>query len=213
MALQVTGQSQGILTASQKSGAPAAINTGWHNEWLKSDLLARYAYMNLNGSVFGVGYAAAALAAPSATQAGAFTLYNPSGSGKNLVLLEIPTALTTFTAIATTVCAIGVYTFSNQTPTTLTGGNAPLCALVGAGNLSVAKTYTAATIVGGNTFPIRQVSNMGVLTAVGVADVITKDEVAGALIVAPGSGFGLAATATAADDTIQVTYTWAELPI
>jgi hypothetical protein len=214
MALQVTGQAQGIvLTASQKAGAPASVSTGWHNELLKSDLLPRYANLVQAGVVFGVGYAAAALAAPSATASGSFTLYNPIGSGKNLVLMEVTAALTTFTAVATTICAIGAYTFTNQTPTALTPGNTPLNALVGAGGGSVAKTYTAATIVGGNTFPIRQVGNTGILTPVGFAGDLMKDEVAGALVVAPGSGFGLAATATAADDTIQVCYTWAELPI
>jgi hypothetical protein len=213
MAIQITAQPQGVLTASQKSGAPASLNSGWQNELLVSELLPRYGALVQYGVVFGVGYAAAALAAPSATQAGAFTLFNPLGSGKNLFILEITTALTTFTAVATTICAIGAYTFTNQQPSTLTPGNVPLNALVGNGNASIAKTYTAATIVGGNTFPIRQVGNTGILTAVGFAGDLMKDEVAGALVIAPGSGFGLAATATAADDTVQVAYTWAELPV
>lgn len=214
MALQVTGQAQGlVLTSSQKSGTPPALSTGWHNELLASELLPRYGSLVLSGNVFCVGYTAAALAAPSATAGGAFTLYNPTGSGKNLIVLEITTALTAFTAVATTICAIGLYTFVNQTPSALTPGNTPINALVGSGQASAAKTYTAATIVGGNTFPARQVGNTGILTAVGFAGDLMKDEVAGALVIAPGSGFGLAATATAADDTIQVCYTWAELPI
>lgn len=213
MSTQITGQAQGVVLATaQKSGSPASLSTGWNNELLISELLPRYTSLVQAGVVFGVGFAAAALAAPSATSSGSFTLYNPLGSGKNLILLEITTALTTFTAVATTICAIGAYTFTNQTPTGLTGGNVPLNALVGSGNASIAKTYTAATIVGGNTFPIRQVGNTGVLTAVGFAGDLMKDEVAGALVIAPGSGFGLAATATAADDTVQVAYTWAEIP-
>lgn len=205
------GVQQGA-TGKQVGQVPVA-SAGEYGEVLTSNLMARYYEGNYRGIVFGVGYAAAALAAPSATASGSFTLYNPAGSGKNLVILEITTALTTFTAVATTICAIGVYTFTNQSPTSLTPGNAPLCALVGSGNVPVAKTYTAATIVGGNTYPIRQVNNIGILTAVGFAGNLEKDEVAGALIIAPGCGFGLAATATAADDTIQATYTWAEIPV
>jgi len=200
-------------TTGKQVGQVPIASGGEYGELLATELMARYYEQNYRGNVFGVGYAAAALAAPSATAAGSFTLYNPTSSGKNLVLLEITAALTTFTAVATTICAIGVYTFANQTPTALTPGNVPLCALVGSGNASVAKTYTAATIVGGNTFPIRQVGNSGILTAVGFAGDLLKDEVAGALILAPGNGFGLAATATAADDTIQACYTWAEIPV
>jgi hypothetical protein len=199
-------------TGKQLGQVPIA-SAGEFGEVLISDLHSRYYENNYRGNVFGVGYAAAALAAPSATSPGSFTLYNPLGSGKNLVMLEITSALTTFTAVATTICAIGVYTFTNQTPTGLTPGNTPLCALVGSGNASIAKTYTAATVVGGNTFPIRQVNNTGILTAVGFAGNFAKDDVSGALIITPGCGFGLAATATAADDTIQVCYTWAEVLI
>jgi hypothetical protein len=200
-------------TTGKQVGQVPIASAGEFGEVLVSELMARYYEQNYRGNLFGVGYTAAALAAPSATASGSFTLYNPLNSGKNLVLLEITTALTTFTAVATTICAIGVYTFANQTPTALTPGNTPLCALIGSGNASVAKTYTAATIVGGNTFPIRQIANTGILTAVGFAGDLNKDEVAGALILTPGNGFGLAATATAADDTIQVAYTWAEIPV
>lgn len=205
------GVQQGA-TGKQLGQVPTA-SAGEYGEVLITDLHSRYYENNYRGNVFGVGYTAAALAAPSATASGSFTLYNPTGSGKNLVILEITTALTTFTAVATTICAIGVYTFTNQTPTALTPGNSPLCALVGSANVSAAKTYSAATIVGGNTFPIRQVNNTGILTAVGFAGNFAKDDVSGALIIAPGSGFGLAATATAADDTIQAAYTWAEIPV
>jgi hypothetical protein len=205
------GVQQGA-TGKQVGQVPVA-SAGEFGEVLVNELMARYYQQNYRGNLFCAGYAAAALAAPSATAAGSFTLYNPLGSGKNLVLLEITTALTTFTAVATTICAIGVYAFTNQTPTALTPGNTPQCALVGSGNTSIAKTYTAATIVGGSTVAIRQVGNTGILTAVGFAGDLIKDEVAGALIITPGSGFGLAATATAADDTIQVGYTWAEIPV
>lgn len=205
------GVQQGA-TGKQLSQVPIA-SAGEFGELLVNELMARYYQQNYRGNMFAAGYTAAALAAPSATAAGSFTLYNPIGSGKNLVILEITSALTTFTAVATTICAIGVYTFTNQTPTALTPGNTPQCTLVGSSNASIAKTYTAATIVGGNTVPIRQVNNIGILTAVGFADNLGKDEVAGALVITPGCGFGLAATATAADDTIQACYTWAEIPI
>jgi hypothetical protein len=205
------GVQQGA-TGKQVGQVPVA-SAGEYGEVLFNELMARYYQQNYRGNIFAVSYTPAALAAPSATAAGSFTLYNPTGSGKNLVLLEITTSLTSFTAVATTICAIGVYTFTNQTPTALTPGNAPQCSLVGSSNGSIAKTYTAAAIVGGNTAAIRQVNNIGILTAVGFADNLGKDEVAGALMIAPGCGFGLAATATAADDTIQAAYTWAEIPV
>jgi hypothetical protein len=205
------GIQQGAV--GKQVGQVPVASAGEFGEVLVSELMARYYEQNYRGNLFGVGYTAAALAAPSATASGSFTLYNPLNSGKNLVLLEITTSLTTWTVQTTTSPAIGVYTFANQTPTALTPGNTPLCALIGSGNASVAKTYTAATIVGGNTFPIRQVANFAVATAVGAIELIYKDEVAGALILTPGNGFGLAATATAASDTIQVAYTWTEIPV
>jgi hypothetical protein len=216
MSLQITGQAQGLLLAtSQKSGAPSAISTGWHNEALVTELLPRYADLVLTGVVFSLNFPAAAFAAPSSTATGAFFLYNPSGSGKNLVLLDTQVALTAFTAIATQTTAVGIIYVANQAPTsTSSTGITIRNNLIGSSNGSIAAGYVSGTLVGAPTLANRIIADFGVLTAVGFANASQKDEIAGSVIVAPGSGIEVQAlNGTEADITGIVGITWAELPV
>lgn len=210
MALQITGQSQGVLTTSQKSGAPAAVNTGWHNELLKSDLFPRFAYLSANGLIFGATWAAAATAAASATAVGAFGLFNPANSGKNLVLLDALASLTTVAA-ATTVLQIGYQPIPNQTPTSQTATTVISNLMIGNGNLSVAKALTAGTIVGAPTATIRSFASFYMDLAAGDQVTSVRDQLDGALIVAPGSSVAIVSVANT--PTINLSLTWAELPV
>jgi hypothetical protein len=211
MSLQVTGQAQGlVLSTSQKSGSPSALSTGWHNELIASELLPRYGALSLSGTVFSVTYASGTVAASSATSTGPFALWNPSGSGKNLILLMASLPVITFTA-GTTGAGLGFQFVANQTPTTVTAGPTPACTLVGSGNTSVAKTYTVGTLVGAPTTMAYQVG--GVYLDVAAGDTLTlKDELAGAVVVAPGSGITVVMTGTLVA-TLIPTLLWAELAI
>jgi hypothetical protein len=211
MSTQITGQAQGVvLSTSQKAGAPAAVSTGWHNELVKSDLLPRFAYLGLNGLIFGATFASAATAAASATATGAFALFNPSNSGKNLVLLDALASLTTVVA-ATTVLQIGYQPIPNQTPTAQTATTVISNLLVGSGNLSVAKALTAGTVVGAPTATVRSFASFYMDLAAGDQVTSVRDQLDGALIIAPGSTVAIVSVANT--PTINLSLTWAELPI
>lgn len=212
MSLQITGQAQGLVVPiAQKSGQPSSVSMGWNNEFLVSEVMPRYQALALTGSIFDVTYTAAALAVPSATATGSFALFNPAGSGRNLVLLKIAVGLQTFT-VGTTSLGIGLQYVPNQTPTTTTPGNAPQNALVGNQLGSVAKPFTAGTLVGASTV-------LGTILETFYADLAATTspagiqvEIDGAIIVAPGSGICLASTAAPITNTVTCAYKWAELP-
>jgi hypothetical protein len=216
MALPITGQAQGlVLAASQKSGQPASVSTGWHNELLLTELLPRYSNLVQAGVVFEINFPAAAFAAPSATSTGAFFLFNQPNSGKNLHLIDTQVAVTTFTAIATASMAVAIIPVPNQTPTSTSSTGVTIYnALVGASNPTVAKGYVSGTLVGAPVLGQRTIASFVILTAVGAGALWQKDVIDGAVVVAPGSGIEIqSVSGTEADITGIVGLTWAELPV
>lgn len=208
MALQVSGQAQGlVLAASMKSGQPAALSTGWHNELLITELWPRYAALVAAGVVFtGANTAAQALSVASATFTG-LAVSNPAGSGKNLILLDVSVGLAAaLTAVATPV-------LGSAAAVTLTTGNSagPNPALLGSAAASVAKVGASATLGAAPTV-IRPLSGIHWVTAnVTTAQVYAKDETAGAIIVGPGQLICVEALVAAV--SVIAGMTWAELPI
>jgi len=207
MALQVTGQAQGIvLSASQKSGAPAALSTGWHNELLLSELLPRYAALVQAGVVFsGANTAAQALSVNSTTFTG-LAVSNPAGSGKNLIILDVSVAL------AAAVGAVSAIVLGSAAAVALAAGNSagPNPMLVGSAVPSVAKVGASATLGAAPTV-LRPLSGIDWVTGgTPVAQIYSKDEIAGALIVAPGQLVCIEALVAAV--TVVGAITWAELP-
>jgi hypothetical protein len=217
MSLQVTGQSQGVLSASQKSGIPAACNTGWHNELLKSDLLPRYSYLVLAGKVYSLSVAAGNPTAYAGAAAGTplLAVYNPLNSGVNLIALIVGlgiqtegtgTAAQDFALYSGVVTAIGSGTVTNPT-------NALSLQTTG----SVAKGFA-------NTALTSQTGALALalpLLSVGVTPgtTATKDvanglfDVAGLQIAAPGNMLALGAAGTGTAAKVDASIYWAELPI
>lgn len=215
MALQVTGQAQGLIaTTAQKSGAPAAVSVGWSNEQISSELLPRFSNLVQAGVVFSLNYPSAAFAAPSATALGAFALFNPPNSGKNLHILDIQIGITTWTLVTTTAVVIGAIFIPNQAPTSTTNtGAVPASNLVGSGTPTVAKPYVTGTVVGAPLLANRVVADFLLATAAGAGDLWSVDHVDGAIVIAPGSGIQIqGVSGTEADVTGIVGITWAELP-
>src|SRR5277367_3145070 len=133
MAIQTSGTVAKGALPGYGAGASPVISQDQFGANLVTELNARYANLVLSGSVFGVSYTAAALIVPSATATGAFALFNPANSGKNLVILAGLSGLTAQTTPGTTGFAIGYQFVPNQTPTTVTPGNTPQNALIGNG--------------------------------------------------------------------------------
>lgn len=214
MALQITGQPQGVLGASQKSGSPASVNTGWHNELLKSDLLPKYAYLGLLGKVFLLGAPAANPTGFTGGAAGTPLLgvMNPAGSGVNLVFLMAGLTIRT-EGTGTAGQDFNLYQGLSVLPTgTVT---VPTNTLSQQSSGSAAKGFVNTAMTGSTAI------NLALpLVSVGVTPgtTATKDQIpglfdiSGLVIAAPGVlvALGASGTGTAAS-TDSVLY-WAELP-
>ena len=184
-----------------------ALKTG---ETAVSELQARYYENTYRGNVFGVSFPSAALAAASATTLGAFVLFNPAASGKNLVIHDIEIELTSFSA-STNPLQVGVVAIPNQTPTSVGAGNTPVCTFVGNGAKSVATPYVSGTTVGAPTTPFRY--SAGFYLDLAASDLQgAKDIVDGEIIVGQGSAIQLVALATVPTNAVIVSMTWSEVP-
>lgn len=212
MAIPVSGQVQkGVLPSLSSGTSSQPLTQGQYGEVLVSELNARYTNLVLAGQVFGITYASGTVAAPSATSTGPFALFNPAGSGKNLVLLETTIPVTTFTA-GTTGAGFGFQFVANQTPSAITAGNTQLNALIGSSNASVAKTYTAGTLVGAPTTIGYLVSGAYLDLAAGNNQIAQSSDIGGAIVIAPNSGICIVMTGTLVC-TLVPSVLWAEVPV
>lgn len=137
----------------------------------------------------------------SATQTG-FTLYNPLGSGKSLIVEQVTVAVTSAPAgVATIVYAANVNpnAASPATNTALTVRSANLGRpQVGAGIVYSATTLPAAPVV---------VRSLGGPVATGsVSSPYMRDDVNGALVVAPGCCLSLNSLTTAISAIVSMTW-------
>lgn len=211
MALQIAGQVQkGIFPSLASGSSSQPLTQGQYAEAMVSELNARYANLVLTGQVFGVTFASGAVAAASATATGTAALFNPAGSGLNLVLLAVNVPTITFTA-GTTGAGFGLQLVGNQTPTTVTAGNVAQNLLVGASRVSVAKTFIAGTLVGASTVIGYGLGGAYLDLAAGNA-YATPYDIGGAVIIAPNSGVCLVSTGTLTVSAAP-SFMWAELPI
>lgn len=205
---------QGFQGATGKqTGQNIVIGLGEFSDLLATELMARYYEQTYRGNVYGVSFAAAALAAPSASATGAFALWNPVGNKFNLVLLSAKIAVSTLTAV-TTATAVGLVPVANQSPTGSPGaGNTPQSSFIGSGNKSTAATYVSGTLSGANTTALRLLTSIYADLAAGDIGDTVKDEIAGSIIIAPNSGVTLAGIGgTPADLTIAASFEWMEIP-
>jgi len=176
----------------------------------ESDLFPRYYNLATAGTIFGVTYASAAVAAASATSTGNFALFNPTTSRVQLVLISATLPIITFTA-GTTGAGFGFQFVSGQQPTATTPGNTPQIADIGNSATSKANTFTAGTLVGAPTVPGYYSS--GAYLDLAAGDVITiKDEIAGSIIVQPGSGICIVSSGTLVAN-LAPSLLWAEIPL
>lgn len=137
----------------------------------------------------------------STTQTG-FTLTNPLGSGKNLVVLQINVACTTAPAAAATIVAAANVNASaaavTQT-TPLTVRSAKLGVTdTGAGLAASAVTLPAAPVV------VRAIG--GPVGASTISPPYIKDDVNGALVITPGSALSINSLTTAISAVISMVW-------
>lgn len=230
MALPVTGQAQGLVQAiPQKSGSPAAVSVGWNNELVKSDLMPRFAYLGLAGSIFSAATAGGGvqLAATHlfSTAIGTFTpilaVYNPLTNTKNLIVLSVLCGLTA--APLATITQTGGFLFvvgagqsiSNaQTATPVSHST-----LKAAGSSAIGITNAVLTGAVGNPTVLRLLGAPAeVVTATANVSAVTIDptleEIAGGIIIPPGGYLAIAngISNAVAGHLVTASLTWTELP-
>lgn len=170
---------------------------------------ARYQEAVLRGNVFlASNQAGVALTVGISTTSTGLALSNPPNSGKNLVILDLIIAPTTAPAGIATIGieAVVVPTAVDSTHTTpLTPRNA----LVGNTSTPVGKTDTAATLAA-TPIAIRAVPGGPVATG-GISTPFIRDEIAGAIILAPGTALSLFCLTTAI--SVLATIVWEEVAV
>lgn len=225
MAIQITGQPQGILTASQKSGTPVAANTGWHNELLKSDLFPRYSYLALNGLIYSVATAGGGVALAAthlfSTAIATFTpilaLYNPLTSGKNFLVLKGFCGLHSGAATQGTTGAFLWIVQSGQNITNAqTATPVSHMTLKSSGSQGTGITNVALAGAVGNAIVLRPIQSLiqsGVVTSqtTGLA-VLPVDPIDGDIVIPPGGYAGMATGVSIATGNAVAGITYAELP-
>lgn len=189
-----------------KSGDSTNPNArqGRYGEIITSDGFGRYHEGAFRGQIFSASnQAGIASAAGLTTASTVFTLYNPAGSNTLLSLIDVSWAVTAAPAAATAIWLVGNINPSQAAPATttaLTVINNNLALVSG-----VAKAYSTATLAAAPS----------VLRVLGFIDAASnnssgffKDEIAGAIILSPGTYVSVQAlTAT----TLMVSMTWQEI--
>jgi hypothetical protein len=173
-----------------------------------ADVHAKYQEAVVRGNVF-IG--ADLGGTPVTTQAGlsattpALTLYNPVGSGKNLVLLSTTVDITSAPAAA---CGIMLaYNLASAAAPTMTTLATVTNALLGNTSLGVASCARVSTLAAA-PLAIRNIGGTTGAAAIGGVQLI--DHIDGEIVVGPGVAVSIQATSAAA---IIASMTWEEVPI
>lgn len=169
----------------------------------------RYQEAVLRGNVYGAcNDAAKAVTAAHATCTG-FVLYNPAGSGKQLVILNIKVALASSPAAQAAVVLGADINPVAAAPSSTTAITVYNC-LVGTGGNPAGKAYSIATL------PLAQICIRALasgVTATGAVNFppMVDDDVAGGVIVTPGCLVSLVAITTAI--SVVASMMWEEIPV
>jgi hypothetical protein len=194
-----------------QDGVPATMRGGKSAEAIVTELNGRYYEQVYRGNTFTAATQAGVAITNLATTATGFILSNPAGSGKNLVLLEIALAQTS-TAAAAANAAIVLAANINPVATAVVH-TTPLTiqpALLGGTAGSVAKADSAATLpVAPSVVRVLWQPSVSATATTAIPPYV-KDEVAGALAIAPGCAVSLSAFSAV---SAIAHFTWAELPI
>ncbi len=212
MAIEIQGKvgPQG-LASSIGDGSLADPYLGKQAQTIVQDFAPRYAEAAYRGVAFCGSTQAAVAVTNLVVGATGLILINPLGSGKNIFLVDLviangTSALATFPTIVlaanTNPVALGSYTLT--TPLTIQPS------LLGAQSTSVARLLSSATLpvapVAVRTLWTPQIS--GSAATVG-SEPFVKDEIAGAIGIAPGCAVSLSASAAI---SLFSSITWIELP-
>jgi hypothetical protein len=197
----------------KQTGQGLAASFGEYSEQLATELMPRYYQNTYRGQKYFVNLTAGAATAFTGGAGGTplLSIYNPVGSGKNLVLVSVNIA----NRVAAS--AVGTVTFNiwggpsaANTGTLVKPTN--LLSLQTAGSVVAASSNAATT----STTAIPQILPVGTYywaTAAGAILAPISFDVAGMIIVAPGNLLALGATAALTSATFDATLVWDEVSV
>lgn len=135
-------------------------------------------------------------------------LWNPSGSGRKLIIVDAGFAWTTV-PVARQNIGIAVMTANNAVPTSLTAAGSPASSADGAGNVGVGVAWDAATLPAA---PVarRWLGGAAWISGASVGPYFFVDRIDGSLILVPGSAAAFTVVTTTALGMASLT--WAEVP-
>lgn len=180
---------------------------------LVSELLGKYANLSLLGTIFWGSTAAAGTIIPvnAANLVSTFTLWNPSGSGKNLMLIAYLLGITTVTAVVGNIDLVYQASVGNAIPIpTSQTALVPTNAIIGGGGTPGARLLSAGTLTGTPTYFSTLGINIGT-TLEGAGPLMARVDFDGTAIIP--EGVLVTPTAFAAQTAaMNQTFIWAELP-
>lgn len=205
----------------QSDGVEATARIGRQGDLILSELQPRYYEQAKRGNIFCMilqatttGIAAGNITGAAAAASTQFAVVNPTGSGKDLVLLK----LTMGVISGTTPVPPITHNLFNASQVSLAASGTIFGAYGNAGAGSVAKGYTSAggaALTGGLALTAQRIAsfNISAGTFSNLAGTMNTEEIAGDLIIPPGYGW---VPCWAAAGTSVLGYygvSWMEVPV
>lgn len=210
-----------ISTGGVADSTTTTANMGKSSEVLMAEVHGKYYYQTYRGNMFHGSTVTAGVTIPIAsTLTPTFSLWNPAGNTKNLVLVTVLIGWSATTAAlgelvwtATTNAGSGI---STTAPFVAFGTGTPVNALLGAGKVSIARLASGGTttLVAASTFYRNTGFSITATTAAtSVAPGWTwRDDIDGQVIIPPNNAIHLMGS-TAIAISANVTVTWYEAPV
>lgn len=180
------------------------VRQGSHGEAIVQQGGGKYKEAVKRGNCYSATTAATGVAPGTALgTTSAFTLYNPVGSGKNLILQRASMGLISGTLGAGVVwITAGPTTDAVPTGTAITPKNK----LIGSANTSIATALTTATVTTQATKQIDVLCslNEGVIATTAINNELIDKDFDGNLIIGPGTAISIQATAAAGSSPLVV---------
>jgi hypothetical protein len=213
MLLQVAA---GALPSTRQSAGTPSVPGGTFGELLVSELSPQYYTLLKAGKVFALPVLGANPTAFTGGAAGTplLGLYNPAGSGFDLVILQVRTTVRTTGTVAAAGFGFNFYAV-NQGGVAVTGAQTQArnmysqaaSGAVGYGMANVANTAAlASTLIA----PSLSIGNVAAGAALNVG--VFVDDIKGAIVVSPGIYLAYGATLGLTAGLIDASLIWAEIP-
>lgn len=190
-------------------GATNIVRGGKAGETISQDAHGRYCEATYRGQTFVASNTAAQALSLNSTTATGLILSNPTGSGKLIVINKVIVALASLPAGAAPLILTG-----NTNPagaaTTHTTPLTPQSALIGSGATPVGKVDSAATIAAATIIRALPGGPAATVAASTTFPPVIIDEIAGAIILQPGTCISLQCLTTAI--SVVASFEWEEIP-